>query len=94
MFKSLSNSLARRLEGLQQSTHTTSSCEMLTKDFITGVLGSEALQFVKDIFFLPTRELVITTTHKALAAELIIRKDALSEYLAEKGEKVGSIRIS
>lgn len=93
MLKSFKKNLERRLESLQKTATLLGSCETKTRDFIVHTIGQDSLRFLKGIHHLPSRELLIETSHKAFAMELTVRKEALLEYIREKGEQVVSIRI-
>lgn len=93
MFRSFKKSLERRLNDLEKATTTASSCEGMVKDFVVGIFGFEALQFIKAVHQLPHGELLIITASKPFASELSIRKEPLLEYIKEKGGNIGSLRV-
>lgn len=92
MFKPLHKALRGRLENLQQGVIRKDSHEALVRDFVQGILGAETLQFIKEIHS-SEKEVLIITTNKVFASELVIRKDALLEYARQKGATVASMRI-
>lgn len=93
MFRSFKKVLERRLRDLEENSKSALTHETTIKDFVVGIFGFDALQFLKGVYQLPTGEVLVVTANKAFASELAIRKEVLIEYARDKGVAISSLRI-
>lgn len=93
MFKPLNNYFKRKIKNLNESGDSSHNIVYIINNYLADKFGKDILKLINIEFNIKSKSLLISSSNKSLASEILFIKEDLIKELESKGERVNNLII-